>query len=259
MTVVDLDFEEELKETNFPDLLDGVATVDDTQQPRKKVSSRRKVVKGTNKTVEKRKTDNLDRTSKRNGAIAPQNSPTQMVPVVASVNSKKLSRIAVDPPISPESGSSGIDHRDHSKRKSSLLSDNIGKLLTPPLDITAGQKVVNKETEAIKLRRNDKVDKKPTHKSIKRDFIEQVSYDTGLSKSKIALPASSSRKPSPVPTSTNENIASSPTDILSKAAELSPKPHGINELDSNVKIPLFRQFTPKDLTMTMLVKITTKN
>lgn len=241
--MVDLDFEEQLKETNFPDLLDGAQT---SEQPKKKVSSRRKAEKERKQVDEKRRVEGVDRRSTKKSTNVTRQSSTVEVkvpnqvdmptPVKAqSLKPTKQSRASVDPPVSPASGLSS--HRDDNKSKhsssssSKLTAANLEKFLTPQLDGTVNPKEKNMRDVATILEKNLRPDKKLTHKSIKRDFIEQVSYENGQGKALI-----SNEQPPAIfknsTTKTKEAPVTTASKEYSKIPEtLSPKLHGINELE----------------------------
>ena len=250
MTMVDFDFEEQLKETNFPDLLNGAQT---SQQTKKKVSTRRKVEKEKKQVDEQRRMEGLDRrSSQRSSSVAiPTRTTGVTVPIQVEVptslkapSSKptRLSRVSVDPPVSPASGLSSTDHRDDNKSKhssslsSKLTAANIEKLLSPQLDGNVDMKEKNVRMDATQLEKNLKTVTKLTHKSIKRDFIEQVSYENGQNK-----PKSDTTTKSTVPSQAifQEKAASAKEPPVSTASKdffnspenLSPKLHGINELE----------------------------
>jgi hypothetical protein len=252
--MVDLDFEEQLKETNFPDLLDG--TQPSQQFPKKKVSSRRKVEKEKKQIPldEKRRLESADRRSTKTpiGITIPTKDSTGVVPNQVDVPSSvklpslkhtKQLRVSVDPPVSPASGFSSSDHRDDSKSKhsssssSKLTAANIEKFLTPPLDGAVDMKEKKMRGIANKVENNIATVKKLSHKSIKRDFIEQVTYDSGKSKT---TPVVTTKKSEEVPIlhektmiATDLSVPSSPTKNLTHSEILSPIPklHGINELE----------------------------
>jgi hypothetical protein len=207
MTMVDLDFEEQLKETNFPDLLDGqMPNVPVLSQPTTKV---RKV---KSQVLEKRRTDRsthpatlkiIDR--------SPQNSPVTM-----KVDATSQSRVTMDPPSSPDytaatgdigSSNSKKERRDDSKGiKSSLKKiskEKMDLLQTPRLvagrdgvgttgrvDATTAAPsskgvAVGGENHTARTRIMKKVE--PTvssHRTIKRDFIEHVAYGNSSTRTK---------------------------------------------------------------------------
>ena len=246
MTMVDLDFEEQLKETNFPDLLDDAQP---SQQPKKKVSSRRKVDKEKNQEDEKRRVEGVDRrsTKKLTGVTRPSSTTVVKVPnqveVPATVKAPSLkptkqSRVSVDPPVSPASGFSSTGHRDDNKSKhsssssSKLTAANLEKFLTPQVDGTAHPKEKHMRDVATILEKNLKPDKKLTHKSIKRDFLEQVSYENGQHKTLKPMESSqvifkdttSKVEKAPAATITSSNHLKNPENS-------SPNMHCINELE----------------------------
>ena len=251
MTMVDLDFEEQLKETNFPDLLDGAQIA---QQPKKKVSTRRKVEKERKQVSvdERRRMESLDRRSTKKsinvtipvstrGLTVPNQAevPTQVR--LPSLKHTKQSRVSVDPPVSPASGLSSMDHRDdnkskHSSSSSKLTASNIEKYLAAPqpLDGTVDMKKTNMRDAANKLENNLRSVTKLSHKSIKRDFIDQVSYENGQNKTTADTTKS---KLSPVIFLDKTVLAKAAitstlsSGYLKNSENLSPKVHGINELE----------------------------
>lgn len=192
--MVDLDFEEQLKETKFPDLLDGTQP---SSQQKKKEKSRRKVEKEKKQGEEKRRVEGVTpRSSKKSttGSAKEAAVPLQvelLTQVVKTVSLKptKQSRVSVDPPVSPASGFSSVNDNKskHSSSSSSkLTAANIEKYLTPqPLpvrvpvvDDTVDMKKKNMLQVAHQLENTvTRPVQKLTHKSIKRDFLEQVSYE----------------------------------------------------------------------------------
>ena len=229
--MVDLDFEEQLKETNFPDLLDGAQR---SEQPKKKVSSRRKAEE------EKMRVEGIDRrsTKKSTNVTRPSSTTHTKVPnrvdvptplKAPSLRPTKQSRVSVDPPVSPASGLFSIGNRDDNKSKRSstsssstkLTAANLEKFLTPQLDGTVHPKEKNIRDVFPILEKKLRPDKKLTHKSIKRDFIEQVSYETGQSKALNSNPQSQA-----IFTNLTANTIEAPVTTAS-----TPTLHGINELE----------------------------
>ena len=207
MPIVDLDFEEELKETNFPDLLEGVPP-SVVQASIKKDAARRKVHKERTKSVERRRV--VERPSPEvpaNIQIAvPSLAVRSSTTTEKSTRSKSQgtiapSRVAVDPPSSPEgsSGTSNKERRDDVKKSRSTNSTSspilVQSLVQPggkpssssrsvPTSRDAVAATKSKAAIPVVVAREKKhaaevvVPKEPpklTHKSIKRDFIEQVS------------------------------------------------------------------------------------
>jgi hypothetical protein len=179
MPIVDLDFEEELKETNFPDLLDGVPSANTPLHPSKRDGARRKVIKEKTRSPERRRPE---RTSQ------PPNSIKIVGPVPVSnakpVRTTGASRKAVDPPSSPE-GSSGTnkDRRDDgikSRNNSETLIQNSSSApSSKPLQVPGREKhrdSVSTRTRTAATKESPVKTEQPklVHKSIKRDFIEQV-------------------------------------------------------------------------------------
>ena len=157
--MVDLDFEEQLKETNFPDLLDGTQP---SSQQKKKEKSRRKVEKEKKQGEEKRRVEGVTPRSNKKSTAADK--ATLSTPILSSANANgsktevsvplqvevptqaaaqtaktvslkpnKQSRVSVDPPVSPASGiSSANDNKSKQSSSSSsrLTAANIEKYLT---------------------------------------------------------------------------------------------------------------------------------
>ena len=226
MTMVDLDFEEQLKETNFPDLLDGTQP---SSQQKKKEKSRRKVEKENKQGEEKRRVEGVTPRSNKKSTAADK--ATLSTPILSSANANgsktevsvplqvevptqaaaqtaktvslkpnKQSRVSVDPPVSPASGiSSANDNKSKQSSSSSsrLTAANIEKYLTPqpqpvrvPGDGTVDMKKKNMLHAAHKPENNVvRPVQKLTHKSIKRDFLEQVSYEKVTDKAKSTEPS----------------------------------------------------------------------
>jgi hypothetical protein len=120
MPMVDLDFEEELKETNFPDLLNGVPSVNMPSHPSKRDGTRRKVVQEKTRSPARRRSERTLNPPASINIVGP-------LPVSAAQPAKtkatNTSRKAIDPPSSPDGSSDANKERRDDGNKSRITGD----------------------------------------------------------------------------------------------------------------------------------------
>lgn len=191
MTMVDLDFEEQLKETDFPDLL------------RRREPTAAAVAKKAS--TDKAFPDKQKRMNVRRMGRQLDRSTQKIMDTMPRGGEKSASRPAIDPPSSLDDSK---EYRDDSKDKTSLSAED--DLLDSLLGDSHASEGKHREKDRKGTVHKDFIEdedqvisrvamaakKGPVTKFAKRDFIEQVCHGRGDSRTPEKLPGTCERAPS---------------------------------------------------------------